>query len=202
MKITPETRVGWAFCGSFCTMNTAVTALERFIAETGAAVTPIMSGITRSQSTRFGEADYFAERVESACGRKILSTVAEVEPIGPKSLLDLLIIAPCTGNTLAKLASGIADTSVTMAAKAHLRGEKPVLIALSTNDALSGAAANIGTLLNRRSVLFVPFGQDAPQSKPRSCVADFTQITRAAEAALDMHQLQPVLLAAPGDAKK
>ena len=178
-------------------METAVGALKRFVAKTGAAVTPIMSAITRAQSTRFGEAEQFAQTVELTCGRKIMSTIAEVEPIGPKGLLDLLIIAPCTGNTLAKLACGIADTSVTMAAKAHLRGERPVLIALSTNDALSGAAANIGSLLNRRGVFFVPFGQDSPHSKPRSCVADFTQIVPAAEAALEMRQLQPLLLASP-----
>ena len=194
MLINEKTRVGWAFCGSFCTHAEALAALRRFAENTRAAITPIMSGITRSTSTRFGEAEAFAAEVERICGRPILSTIPAVEPIGPKALLDLLIIAPCTGNTLAKIAHGIADTSVTMAAKAHLRGERPVLIALSTNDALSGAAANIGALMNRRSIFFVPFGQDAPVSKPRSCIADFSQLEAAAEAAMDGRQLQPLLL--------
>ena len=195
MRITSETRVGWAFCGSFCTLAESIAALERFQQETGAQITPIMSAITRTQSTRFGDADTFAAQVEQICGRSILSTVAEVEPIGPKELLDLLIVAPCTGNTLAKLNAGIADTAPTMAVKAHLRGGRPVLLALSTNDALAGAAKNIGALFDRKHIYFVPFRQDAPYSKPRSCAADFSLLQTAAEAALSETQLQPVLLA-------
>ena len=201
MTITTHTRVGWALCGSFCTLAEGVRALREFAGETGARITPIMSGITRRQDTRFGAAEDFAAEVEAICGAPVLSTVAEVEPIGPKELLDLLIIAPCTGNTLAKLNAGIADTAPTMAAKAHLRGGRPVLLALSTNDALSGAAKNIGALLDRKHVYFVPFRQDAPESKPRSCTADLTLVGAAAEAALDGRQLQPILLApAGGDA--
>lgn len=196
MKITSETRVGWALCGSFCTLAEAFGALEGFKKETDADMTPIMSGITRAQSTRFGEADDFAARAEKICARGIVSTVAEAEPIGPKKLLDILIVAPCTGNTLAKLAAGVTDTAVTMAAKAHMRNERPVLLAISTNDALSGAARNIGDLMNRRGIYFVPFRQDNPKSKPRSCVADFTLVLEAAEAALDGRQLQPMLLGA------
>ena len=128
------------------------------------------------------------------CGRAPLHTIEEVEPIGPKKLLDILVIAPCTGNTLAKLAHGIADGPVTMAAKSHLRNGRPVLLAIATNDALAGAAENIGKLLARRSIYFVPFGQDDPVKKPTSMIADFTKIPQALDAALEGRQLQPVLL--------
>ena len=195
MTITPDTRVGWALCGSFCTLEEGVAALRRFAGRTGAQITPIMSEITRREDTRFGPADRFAAEAEEICGRPVLTTVPQVEPIGPKGLLDLLIIAPCTGNTLAKLNAGIADTAPTMAAKAHLRGGRPVLLAISTNDALGGAAKNIGALLDRKHIYFVPFRQDAPHQKPRSCVADFSLLGAAAEAALSGEQLQPILTA-------
>ena len=134
------------------------------------------------------------ERVASLTGRGIISSIREAEPIGPKALLDVLVIAPCTGNTAAKLAAGITDGAVTMAAKAHLRNGRPVVLALASNDGLSGGAKNIGELLNRKNYFFVPFGQDDPVQKPCSLVADFTQIVPTIEAALRGEQIQPVLL--------
>lgn len=191
---TAPLRVGWALCGSFCTLEPATSALEAFAKRGGVDIMPIMSPITYGETTRFGTAEYWRKRVSEACGgKKIITTVAEAEPIGPKKLLDLLIIAPCTSNTLAKLALGITDTSVTMAAKAHLRGEKPVVVALATNDALAASAKNIGELMARRNVYLVPFSQDDPHGKPRSCIADFGLVSEAADAALRGVQLQPLL---------
>lgn len=188
-------RVGWALCGSFCTLEPAVSALERFAAATGAEMMPIMSDITYNTTTRFGTADYWRSRVSKACGgAKILTSVYETEPIGPKKLLDLMVIAPCTSNTLAKMALGICDSAVLMAAKAHLRNERPLVIALATNDALSASAANIGALLCRRNVYFVPLGQDDPSGKPRSCIADFTKVEETAAAAMEGKQVQPILV--------
>ena len=157
-------------------------------------VIPIFSQNAYTLDTRFGTASEHITRVEQICGVTPLHTIPQVEPIGPQALLDILIIAPCTGNTLAKLAHGIADGPVTMAAKSHLRNGKPVLIALSTNDALSGAAENIGRLLNRRNYYFVPFRQDDPQSKPSSMIADYTLLLPALESALHGSQMQPILL--------
>ena len=151
--------IGFAMCGSFCTFKRAVAAMEK-LKSTGADVVPIMSGISYSTDTRFGKAEDFINQIKEITGREIIHTVKEAEPIGPKKMLDMLIVLPCTGNTLAKLAAGIADTSVTMAAKAHLRNQKPVLIAVSTNDGLGGAAKNIGSLLNSKNVYFLPFSQD------------------------------------------
>ncbi len=186
-------RIGFAICGSFCTFGRAFTALEELSGIYG-DITPIMSGAAFSTDTRFGLAEDFRARMEKICGKKIISTVAEAEPIGPKGLLDLLIIAPCTGNTLAKLSQGVTDTSVTMAAKAHMRNDRPVLIAVSTNDGLSGSAQNIGALLNRKNIFFVPFCQDDPEKKPRSLAAELSLLPQAAEAALAGRQLQPVLV--------
>lgn len=187
-------RVGWALCGSFCTLEPAVSALERFVSATGAEMMPIMSDITYNTTTRFGTADYWRKRVSEACGgAKILTSVYETEPIGPKKLLDLMVIAPCTSNTLAKMALGICDSAVLMAAKAHLRNERPLVIALATNDALSTSAQNIGALLCRRNVYFVPLGQDDPSGKPRSCIADFTKLEETAEAAMRGEQVQPII---------
>ncbi len=189
--------VGFALCGSFCTFEPVLAAMSAVAGEYETVV-PILSRAAAGTDSRFGAAADFRRRIEAICGRPVIDTVAGAEPIGPRKLLDLLIIAPCTGNTLAKLNAGIADTAPTMAAKAHLRGGRPVLLALSTNDALSGAAKNIGTLLDRKHVYFVPFRQDAPESKPRSCTADLTLVGAAAEAALDGRQLQPILLAPAG----
>ena len=184
--------VGFALCGSFCTFSRVLKELEN-VAATGAKVVPIMSEIAYSTDTRFGTAEEFINRIETICKNPIIKTVKEAEPIGPKGYLDILVIAPCTGNTLAKLASGIADTSVTMAAKAHLRNQKPVLIAPSTNDGLGNAAKNIGVLLNNKNLYFVPFGQDDPVKKPNSLVADMTKILPGLEAAIVGEQLQPIL---------
>ena len=157
-------------------------------------VIPIFSPVAYSTDSRFGTAQSHIRRAAEICGADPLSTIAQVEPIGPKKLLDALVIAPCTGNTLAKLSHSIADTSVTMAAKSHLRNSRPVLVAVSTNDALAGAAENIGKLLSRKSYYFVPFGQDDSLGKPTSMVADFSKIPAALEAALSGEQLQPILL--------
>ena len=155
---------------------------------------PIFSSAAGSIDTRFGMAAEHLRIAEAICGNPPILTIAQAEPIGPKKLLDALIIAPCTGNTLAKLAHSIADTSVTMAAKSHLRNGRPVLVAVSTNDALAGAAENIGKLLGRKHYYFVPFGQDDPDGKPTSMVADFSRIPEALDAALKGIQLQPILL--------
>lgn len=184
--------VGFAMTGSFCTFSKVLHQLE-VLSASGAELIPIMSEMSYNTDTRFGSAEEFRNRMEMICGNPIIKSVKEAEPIGPKSYLDLLIIAPCTGNTLAKLAQGVTDTSVTMAAKAHLRNQKPVVIAPSTNDGLGNSAKNIGLLLNNKSVYFVPFGQDDCEKKPNSLVADMTKILAAAEAALDGRQLQPIL---------
>lgn len=184
-------RLGFAMCGSFCTLSAAVRELESLCEKYD--ITPVMSAITYETDTRFGAAAEFVRRVETAAGREVIHTVAGAEPIGPKKLLDALVIAPCTGNTLSKLAGGITDTAVTMAAKAHLRNGGPVVIAPATNDALSGSAKNIGALMDKRGVYFVPFSQDDPDGKERSCIADFTLIDAAVTLALSGRQLQPMI---------
>ena len=185
--------VGFALCGSFCTHDKAMGALEQ-IKSRFARVIPIVSECTASTDTRFGAAHELMREMERICDHRVISTVKGAEPIGPQKLLDLLIICPCTGNTLGKLAAGITDTSVTMAAKAHLRNGRPLLIAPSTNDGLAASAVSIGTLLSRRYIYFVPFGQDDPERKPTSLVADFSRVPEAALAALEGRQLQPLLL--------
>jgi dipicolinate synthase subunit B len=179
-------------CGSYCTFDKALAALAR-LREVYADVMPIMSESAYSTDTRFGAAADFARRMEELCGAPVIHTITGVEPIGPEALLDLLIIAPCTGGTLSKLAHGITDTCVTMAAKAQLRNGRPVLIAISTNDALSAAAPALGALLGRRNIYFAPFYQDDPEKKPTSLVADFEVLADAAAAALEGRQLQPLL---------
>jgi dipicolinate synthase subunit B len=155
---------------------------------------PIFSFVSATCDTRFGTAKEHLARAEAICGRKAILTIPEAEPIGPKKMLDALIIAPCTGNTLSKLAHSVADTPVTMAAKSHLRNGRPVIIAVSTNDALAGAAENIGRLLVRKNYYFVPFGQDDPVQKPTSLVADFKKIPETLNAAMTGQQIQPILL--------
>ena len=190
-----QLRVGFAFCGSFCTMMKALDALEE-TAKRYSDIIPIVSGTVADTDTRFGAAHDFMREMERICGRRVIATVKDAEPIGPKKLLDVLVICPCTGNTMAKLANGVTDTSVTMAAKAHLRGGGPVVIAPATNDGLMGSAANIGALLARKNVYFVPFGQDDCKGKPTSLVADFSLVPDAVAAAVRGEQLQPVLLGA------
>ena len=188
-----ELKLGFALCGSFCTMGEAVSALERAAARYD-TVLPILSEAAAETDTRFGRAEDWLARVEAACGRPAVTTVAEAEPIGPKKLLDVLVICPCTGNTLAKLANGVTDGPVTMAAKAHLRNGRPLVLAIATNDGLSAAAPNLGALLGRRNVYFVPFGQDDCRGKPTSLIADFGRVEETVEAALRGEQLQPLLL--------
>lgn len=184
--------IGFAMCGSFCTY-TQVFPIMELVAKKHTVI-PIFSQAAYTIDSRFGTAQEHIRRAAQICGKDPLYTIAQAEPIGPKKLLDALIIAPCTGNTLAKLAHSIADTPVTMAAKSHLRNGRPVLVAVSTNDALAGAAENIGKLLSRKHYYFVPFGQDDSMKKPTSMVADFTRIPEALEAALSGQQLQPILL--------
>ena len=185
-------RVGFALCGSFCTHAAVLKELEHICREYG-TVLPIVSQACQTTDTRFGRAEDFLARVEELTGHKPIDSIQAAEPIGPKQLLDVLVIAPCTGNTLAKLAAGVTDTPVTMAAKAHLRNDRPLVAAIATNDGLSAAARNLGELLARKNYYFVPFGQDDPQRKPCSLMADFTLIGETVRAALEGRQLQPLL---------
>ena len=185
-------KVGFAMTGSFCTFEAALELMER-LKNSGAELTPIMSECAYSTDTRFGDAGDIIRRVEELCGREIISSITDAEPIGPKGLIDVLLIAPCTGNTLAKLAHGVNDSAVTMAAKAHLRNGRPVLLAVSTNDGLSGSAENIGRLLNRRNIYFLPFYQDDPVNKPRSLASRYELAEESILAALEGRQIQPIL---------
>ena len=186
-------RVGFAFCGSFCTYDQVMPALERARARYG-DVTPIISEKSAETDSRFGPAHEFIREMERICDRRVIDTIPKAEPIGPKKLLDVLIIAPCTGSTLSRLANGMSDTSVTMAAKAMWRNGRPVVVAVSTNDGLAGSAKNIAALLDKKHVFFVPYRQDDPVGKPTSLVADFTKINDTVDAALQGRQLQPLLL--------
>ena len=188
-----QVRVGFAFCGSFCTFSQAMAALGRVRARYG-DVTPIVSEASAVTDTRFGRAHDFLAEMERICGKPVIDSIARAEPIGPKGLLDVLVICPCTGNTLAKLANGVTDTAVTMAAKAHLRNGRPVVLCPATNDGLAASARNIGVLLDKKNVYFVPFRQDDPAKKPTSLVADFSKVEDTIDAALAGRQLQPVLL--------
>ncbi|HIU34526.1 MAG TPA: dipicolinate synthase subunit B [Candidatus Pullichristensenella excrementigallinarum] len=185
-------RVGIAMTGSFCTFQSAFSAFEALKAA-GADLYPIQSENAYCLDTRFGAAQQMRQRLEDIAGREIWHTLQQVEPIGPKKLLDLLVIAPCTGNTLAKLANAIADTSVTMAAKSHLRNSRPVLIGISSNDGLARSARNLGALLAEKHFFFVPFRQDDCNGKPFSLVADLTLLPEAASLALEGKQMQPIL---------
>ena len=184
--------IGFALCGSFCTYSRVFPVMELLAREH--TLIPIFSEASFSIDSRFGTAAEHFETVQKICGREPIHTIAGAEPIGPKKLLDILVIAPCTGNTLAKLAHSIADTPVTMAAKSHLRNGRPVVVAVSTNDALAGAAENIGKLLGRKNYYFVPFRQDDPMKKPTSMVADFDKIPETIESAHRGVQIQPILL--------
>jgi len=184
--------VGFALCGSFCTYASVFPVMAELAKKH--RVIPIFSQSAYTLDSRFGTAQSHIDRATAICGQPPLHTIPEVEPIGPKKLLDALVIAPCTGSTLAKLAHSIADTPVTMAAKSHLRNGRPILLAVSTNDALAGAAENIGKLLCRRNFYFVPFGQDDPIKKPTSMVADFSKLPQALEEMMDGRQIQPILL--------
>ena len=184
--------IGFALCGSYCTYDRVFPVIEALSKEN--KVIPILSEAAYATDSRFGTAEHWKRKLEEICGCPPLHLISQVEPIGPKGLLDILVIAPCTGNTLAKLAHSIADGPVTMAAKSHLRNGRPVLVAVSTNDGLAGAGENIGRLLARKHYYFVPFGQDDPLKKPTSLIADFTQIPQAMEGAMAGQQIQPMLL--------
>ena len=183
--------IGFAFCGSFCTYQAVFPVVEILAKEH--QVFPIFSFAAGNIDSRFGTAQEHIRRIREICGRDPITTIEGAEPIGPKKMLDALVIAPCTGNTLAKLAHSIADTPVTMAAKSHLRNGRPVIIAVSTNDALAGAAENIGKLLPRKHYYFVPFRQDDPEQKPTSMVARFEMISETLDAALEGKQIQPMI---------
>lgn len=191
MSMENKKHLGLALCGSYCTYEKLFQAAEK-LAETYDLI-PIMSENAAETDTRFGTATEHIKRLMLLSGRKVVTTIAEAEPLGPAQPMDALLIAPCTGNTLAKLSHGITDTAVTMAAKAHLRNGRPVIIALSTNDGLSGSAENIARLLNRKHFYFVPFRQDDPAKKPRSLQADFSLLEETVRAALQGRQLQPIL---------
>ncbi len=185
--------IGYAICGSFCSFSASLAVLERLVLS-GEEVQPIISERAKSTDTRFWLASEFVGRVEQLCGRAVIDSVADAEPLGPARPLEALIISPCTGNTLAKLAQGITDTSVTMAAKAHLRSDRPLLIALASNDAMSQNLSNIGRLLTRRSVYFLPMRQDDPERKPHSLVADFAKIPEALSAMRNGEQIRPLFI--------
>lgn len=185
--------IGFAICGSFCTFKTVFNEIER-LKKLDYNIIPIMSENSYTLDTRFGDAVYWRARLKEITGNDIIHTIIKAEPIGPKKLLDALIVAPCTGNTLAKLACGVTDTSVTLAAKAHLRNARPLIIAPSTNDALANAAKNIGALLNYKNIYFVPYRQDSFSGKPNSMVADFSLIPDTLDLALKGNQIQPLIL--------
>lgn len=186
-------KLGFAITGSFCTFEKALKEMDALV-HCGYDVLPIMSYNAYSFDTRFGKAEYFRERIEEICGNKIIATITDAEPIGPGKLTDVMVILPCTGNTLAKLAAGIYDTPVTLAVKSHLRNQRPVVIGVSSNDSLSTTAKNIGVLLNNKNYYFIPMRQDDPDKKPFSVVCDFSVVKDTVEAALCGKQLQPILI--------
>lgn len=185
--------IGYAFCGSFCTIQKSLEALRQ-LAKNNIKIIPIMSEIVYKTDTRFGKAEDIKRQVEEICQNKIIHTIDGAEPIGPKNLLDIIVVSPATGNTLAKCALGVTDTSVTMAVKAHLRNNKPVVFAIATNDALGASAKNIGLLHNTKNVYFVPYKQDDPLNKNNSLVCDFTMVEETVKSALSGKQIQPVIL--------
>ena len=190
-------RVGFALTGSFCTFDKAFAAAQGLV-DSGFEVIPIMSFNAAGMDTRFGKAEDHIKKLEAMTGRQVIRTIADAEPIGPKRLLDVLVVAPCTANTAAKLALGITDTPVTMAVKSHVRNALPVVIAISTNDALSNAAKNIGLLQSMKNYYFVPYRQDNYSAKPNSIVADLSQTEAAVSAALHGRQLQPLVISPLG----
>lgn len=185
--------LGYAMTGSFCTLKSSLSALEQ-LAKHPIKIKPIMSETVFNTDTRFFKAQDLINRVEEICGEKVIHDIVGAEPIGPKNLLDILVVAPATGNTLSKNALGITDTSVTMAIKAHLRNNKPVVFGIATNDALGSSAKNIGLLHNAKNVYFVPYRQDDPHSKNNSLICDFSLIPATVEAALLGRQLQPIII--------
>ena len=192
MKLKDK-KIGFVLTGSFCTFKNTISEIKNIVNE-GALVIPIMSFNAYNLDTKFGNGSDFIKEIEDITNNKIIHDIPSAEPIGPKKMTDIMIIAPCTGNTIAKLVNGITDSPATMAAKSHLRNNNPLVIAVSTNDALSGNASNIGTLLNRNNYYFVPLRQDNPITKPRSLVFDSKYIIKTLEQALEREQIQPILL--------
>lgn len=188
-----DKKIGFAVTGSFCTLSRTLETLKT-LKSTGAQITPVLSENVATLDTRFYKARDFIKDITDICEVAPIMSITDAEPIGPKKLFDLLIVAPCTGNTLAKITYGITDTPVTMAVKAHMRNARPLLIAVSTNDGLAGSAKNIGQLMNYKNVFFVPFTQDDPIKKATSLVAEFEKLTECAALALDKVQMQPVLI--------
>ncbi|MBE6769673.1 MAG: dipicolinate synthase subunit B [Ruminococcaceae bacterium] len=187
-----QLNLGYAMCGSFCTLKNSVNTLKGLKSD-GHNITPIMSEIVYNSDTRFYNCEDLKKDVTEICQNKIINSVVTAEPIGPKKLFDILVVCPCTGNTLAKIANGITDTSVTMAVKAHLRNKKPVVLAIATNDALAASAKNIGLLLNTKNIYFVPFAQDDPTNKHNSLISDFSLLKETIKYALNGEQIQPIL---------
>ncbi len=189
-----KTAIGFAMTGSFCTFDKALEQVKLLAEQEKWDIYPIMSDNAYNLDTRFGTAQSTIDTLKELSGKDVIHTILQAEPIGPKKLLDVLVVAPCTSNTLAKIANGINDTPVTMAVKSHIRNGRPVVLAISTNDALAAAARNIGQLLNQRNIYFVPMKQDDFAGKPRSVVAELSQMIPAVEAALEGQQIQPILL--------
>lgn len=185
--------VGFAICGSFCTFDKIIEEMRKLV-DNGYNLIPILTPNANTMNTRFGDAETFNKTIEEITGKKPITTIVEAEPIGPKNLIDILVVAPTTGNTLAKLANGITDNAVTMVFKAHIRNNKPVVIGISTNDALGLNLKNIATLMNLKGVYFVPFGQDDAIKKPKSLIADYSKIEETIKSAINGEQLQPILL--------
>ena len=188
-----DKKIGFALTGSFCTFKSIIPEIKNII-DHGGKILPIMSFNAYNTDTRFGKAEDFINEIENICNNKIIHTIEDSEPIGPQELTDVMVIAPCTGNTLAKLANGITDTPVLMSAKSHLRNGNPLIIGISTNDGLSNNLKNIGTLINMKNIYFIPFRQDNPITKPNSLVLDVKSVVTTIEKALDMEQIQPLLL--------
>ncbi len=184
--------LGLCMCGSFCTFSEVIKEIE-ILKKKGINIYPILSYNSDSINTRFGAVEDFREKLTDITGNNIISTIKEAEPLGPQKLLDIMLVAPCTGNTLAKLNNGITDTPVTMACKSHLRNNRPLVIAVSTNDALGTSLTNIGGLIIRKNIYFVPFGQDNPEKKPLSMIADFSKIYDTLEKAMSKEQIQPII---------
>ncbi|MFW5786942.1 MAG: dipicolinate synthase subunit B [Halanaerobiales bacterium] len=192
MKLKGKT-IGFAVTGSYCTLDKALESMKS-IADTGASIIPIVSSVVSENDSKFGYAHDWLKKIKDISNNKIIDSIVKAEPIGPEKLLDLLIICPCTGNTMAKIANGIIDSTVVMAAKAQLRNNRPLLISIATNDGLGLNGINLGRILSVNNVFFVPFGQDNPEIKPNSLISRFDLVKEAAELALDKKQIQPILI--------
>lgn len=191
--MSEKIRIGFAMTGSFCTFKKVLSVLEDMQKADKYDITAILSEHSASMDTKFGKAALLYEHLNNITKKPIIDSIVKAEPIGPSGLFDVLVVAPCTGNTLAKLSNSIIDGTVTMSVKSHLRRERPVVLAISTNDGLSGSAENLGRLLNRKNYYFVPFRQDAPNEKPRSLVANMTLIPETVDYALSNKQIQPII---------